>query len=914
MICPIKLCSSFRAAIFSDSKETLLFQHTLFPLIKATLKTNNIHHDSKDALPSVYLFYLISKVLYDNNKPHSIFEPETLNFNFLFCRFIEWTTEASSTDDLLASSEPGINFSFTTQKGKIGLSKKVLSICSEMMGLAEPALLRILSDQLKQMNIKVSDSFESIDLDFARNFVERIEKFPEDFPKLDQLFNRSIEKKSGFEDLKLWIQDHFLIFCTKKYSHERKRTIKRLLITLAALDKKKSGEAIELINSLLMRNPFFVSDQSEQEVIDVSSNFALSSILAENQHIFLSKSTNLSEKKSQIFNFFLPSNQALISQISNLEGICDISIVDDKLKGLKNIRLVRKINIPKGILTNELNSTETNTKNLKKIETKNSESVNFITLDLKTLFNSEDGYKFDRLKGYIKNPIRNLQLISSLIKTIRKQLLRSESKLVFIDNALELFAFSEKFKSHTDFSSLKREIFASKKLSHFSNQSDRILFHPFYVALLRLSITEKVTFVVKESASSLKLGFHYLFDYYQGSNSLCCFDNNFSNVFFSEFFTKLSFQKASNRIILKQGFCNHLEHEKHAINFFNFIGNNLPISLYSPKTDLMASNDKAEVLYFATLPILKPDDTYKAASVLFFNDYDIWISTFSFSSCPSALNINLKVLSDVFKFLKIDPKKFKFSQVQGVDQHFQIPTFELISNPLYLKHLPGENKFRISISEAQTENIEFRSAHSFFLEKKEEGYSFYSIEELFDGDDHCSVEKMIDLFEKLKISSLKKLETLESYPQIGNCKLRSARFRSQVRKLAAITDFTSESMKNCCSLASQHVKNFSNSPIVVLTPEYGNLVKRGGLAVMIEDLSKELAINGEEIIVMMPFFNNLSQCEVYQDRGVKQVDSFTISCRRKKYEIEVHYLEERGVKFYFFRNNSLWKEVYKSVD
>jgi glycogen synthase len=44
-------------------------------------------------------------------------------------------------------------------------------------------------------------------------------------------------------------------------------------------------------------------------------------------------------------------------------------------------------------------------------------------------------------------------------------------------------------------------------------------------------------------------------------------------------------------------------------------------------------------------------------------------------------------------------------------------------------------------------------------------------------------------------------------------------------------------------------------PLVFVTPEYGKYCKVGGIAVMVNDLCKTLVKFGEEVIVIMPYYN-----------------------------------------------------------
>lgn len=103
-------------------------------------------------------------------------------------------------------------------------------------------------------------------------------------------------------------------------------------------------------------------------------------------------------------------------------------------------------------------------------------------------------------------------------------------------------------------------------------------------------------------------------------------------------------------------------------------------------------------------------------------------------------------------------------------------------------------------------------------------------------------------------------------------------------------------------------------PLVFVTPEYGKYCKVGGIAVMANDLCKTLAQFGEEVIVIMPYYNANGKGETsYLDQfGVKYKKNIDIYLK-DHHEFGVHYVEDEGVKIYLLHNPHIYPLVYANL-
>ena len=111
-----------------------------------------------------------------------------------------------------------------------------------------------------------------------------------------------------------------------------------------------------------------------------------------------------------------------------------------------------------------------------------------------------------------------------------------------------------------------------------------------------------------------------------------------------------------------------------------------------------------------------------------------------------------------------------------------------------------------------------------------------------------------------------------------------------------------------------HVVN-SNvlGPICFVTPELGRFSTIGGLGVMVDELTQGLALLGQEVIVISPYYNQnrygqtdyLSKdpMEIHKIRNIEiNLDGH--------YGFGVYYGEEKGIKYFFLHNYSLFPKPY----
>jgi len=114
-----------------------------------------------------------------------------------------------------------------------------------------------------------------------------------------------------------------------------------------------------------------------------------------------------------------------------------------------------------------------------------------------------------------------------------------------------------------------------------------------------------------------------------------------------------------------------------------------------------------------------------------------------------------------------------------------------------------------------------------------------------------------------------------------------------------------------------HVENVITSnrlgPIVFVTPEIGRWSTVGGLGVMVDELTQQLAGMGEDVIVITPYYERNRKGETgYLSRdpvGFNYIGNIEVTLDQK-YIFGVHYGKCNKVKIYFLHNYEVFPQAY----
>lgn len=105
-------------------------------------------------------------------------------------------------------------------------------------------------------------------------------------------------------------------------------------------------------------------------------------------------------------------------------------------------------------------------------------------------------------------------------------------------------------------------------------------------------------------------------------------------------------------------------------------------------------------------------------------------------------------------------------------------------------------------------------------------------------------------------------------------------------------------------------------PIAFITPEIGKWSTVGGLGVMVDELSKELAKIGEEVIVVSPYYelNKKGKSGYLAEDGFKYDRNITVWSSGVKYEIGLHSGKLNGITYLWLHNSELFPGPYKGEE
>ena len=102
--------------------------------------------------------------------------------------------------------------------------------------------------------------------------------------------------------------------------------------------------------------------------------------------------------------------------------------------------------------------------------------------------------------------------------------------------------------------------------------------------------------------------------------------------------------------------------------------------------------------------------------------------------------------------------------------------------------------------------------------------------------------------------------------------------------------------------------------IVMVSSESRPFCKTGGLADVVYSLSKELAAQGEEVSIVLPYYDviarNLPKSELTKDV------SFCTHMSWRRQNVDVYHLVEEGINYYFIENQQYFERghIYGDFD
>ena len=473
--------------------------------------------------------------------------------------------------------------------------------------------------------------------------------------------------------------------------------------------------------------------------------------------------------------------------------------------------------------------------------------------------------------------------------------------------------------------------------------TDLGLLNPFYLAISKKLQTEipGFQFASNDLENSKKIGWKYLFKPFSSLVLKNTSFYNLANFLNSEFGRKLGSRPLSENFLMSQ---------KHAVDswkdavvrkFYSFLYNKLSFYVVSQGSDIYFKKLQSDAcslkysefiqsmgcpVWYFPLYIEEASLNNSVFGCVFISKNKVLIFLEKFFEIElSEIEINASMIS-VYKFLKkqiSDSEFYRFSVGLNVGkQTVYFNFYELFKNKMNFKF--SQNKFVCDLtlfSRKETE-ISQKVVYTGGKGLQHADYNFLSIKHFLqkfkkekDTPLNSHLKRMVKLLTQFKVKSADDLNKLFQLKQISQKKKNYDIFALMLSQLS----------RNFCQFSSileiskdeidEHLKSLCLGNICVITPEYGEFIKVGGLAVMIEDLCNGLIGLGETVSVVLPYYNidKNGQTDYLSDKGVKFVRTFHVSSRYVNYEIGIHVLKRDKITFYFLHNYYLFPEIYKTV-
>ena len=317
------------------------------------------------------------------------------------------------------------------------------------------------------------------------------------------------------------------------------------------------------------------------------------------------------------------------------------------------------------------------------------------------------------------------------------------------------------------------------------------------------------------------------------------------------------------------------------------------------------------VLRYGELVILNIDSVFAFARVSY---YEIAIIVINLREIETTLNLNLSKLMPYFtkyhnahtivtftNWLKEQPKEHHFLiELIKESKEITLPAFGILCEGFQIcKSKP--------ITYLNCLEQSFYRLNSLLLNGKDCTFMQPCQELLFSVESNQSLNDFSMILANLyknylnpyKISINKLIKNAESL----------AKLFAYSKKILACSDTILLGVQSAVKAAKELVDNTRIGPIVFVTPELGKWSAVGGLGIMIDELSQDLALLGEDVHVITPYYHNNRHNEaIYSNKNIK------IKVADINYTIQIYKVKVNNVKIVFLYNKELFPSVYSEGD
>ena len=807
-------------------------------------------------------------------------------------------------------------------------------------------------------------TFGSFFEEFFKTYQDRSELSSKSMKKY---FKKSLEEPENRGAFFQFISHNFWHLIRKQHKTVYKKSIKFICLLIQILKSQELKSHIKLLAKLISRDYFLEIETDKVEFSLNEQSIPIPQTLT-NKIVVLTFATEnvFKSRLEEAHQFILPSQVESLKK--NLpEGFYQFSVLDSEFNIQKQCNYMRNFSKQDDIEKMSKNRFIEKKRNEKYVFGRNDLLVdiskhknvdNSVLLELASLAKANKRKIFWKLSLekvsktpetlYLSNLIGNSESMFHFyqsLKNFKKLIVKGSKKYKINGIFLEDFMNNLFWNKIEINDSVNYEMFQELSLKNWNKvRLDNLftelkLINPFYAVLTkRMHLLYPVfQFASDEIAHSSKLGWKLLFKPFASidfnSNSLF----NMMNFLNSEFHRELNGQLICDKFLLYQRSSQDVFKDSLLKKFYSFIKNKLPFYVIGSGSDLFVnklSTDHASIFYSQIIQSLKSPIYYLPIFIseaeqnnsilgcVLISDKRILIFIEKFFELENA-EVTLKLsLLNVYRVLKNNFKNeqiYKWSiNVKSDKELKKMSLYEFLKNQVSISFKMNKffMEFEIIPYNKKIKNKDLKIEKSGRFDQKNAKIKAF-LEKLKNKEEAIGqiLLRFVKLLKSLNIDSIKKVKDFMRAPQIFGKKNNYEKFGYLFITLSE----KFETPKNCITFSKKELKEihdwFKLGSIGVITPEYGEFVKVGGLAVMIEDLCNGLANENEKIFVVLPYYNfdKQGKTNYLLSKNVVYQKNITISSRYINYEIGVHLLQKNNINFYFLHNEYLFPEIYKSV-
>lgn len=530
----------------------------------------------------------------------------------------------------------------------------------------------------------------------------------------------------------------------------------------------------------------------------------------------------------------------------------------------------------------------------------------------------------------------------SILKTVRKF---GISGLV-LDKALENACWSSiEYRPTDKLDALRERLRPHPNLTPLRDiLSELGLINPFFLTMTRLLdlISPGFQFVSSEFSYAKKIGWKYLFKPFKSSQIKTCSLYGMMNYLNSSFFQGLQGRPISDNFLFAQK--KSTDPWKAAVlhKFHSFIRNKASFYVVTGDGDLFVrkmDSDLAAVhqqelisglgtpVYYFPLIVDEAQANNSIIGCALVSEHRLLVMFEKFFEVEKSL-VELKVsMVGVYRFLRATMQTEALHEwilaLVSESATIHLSLYEALKNPMSFKFNSPKFVCKMELVSRRKAKADRLEVYKDAAPLSEKSHRFVAVKRFLVAfkkrpsvDKAALTKKFARMLVKLKVVNSLGLNQLFQLDQISKSKKNNDIFTLMLFLLSISPSDIALAAPLTAEIIKAQLNSIKLGPIAVITPEYGEFVKVGGLAVMIEDLSNGLVAEGETIHVIIPYYDKDKAGEIgwLAAKGAEYRENITVGSRFINYELGIHEIRRPGINFYFVHHSWLFPSIYQTVN